>query len=97
MLLFGLCDRFTLKCIALTRGANGSLLWRRREVHEQVPAPVEVVDTVGAGDSFTAALISGLLRDESLEVIHRRASGIASYVCGQRRAAPELPERFVRG
>jgi fructokinase len=58
---------------------------------------VEVVDTVGAGDSFTAALILGLLRDESLEVIHRRASGIASYVCGQRRAAPELPERFVRG
>jgi fructokinase len=97
MLLSALGERFTLECIALTRGANGSLLWRRGEVHEQVPAPVEVVDTVGAGDSFTAALILGLLRDESLEVIHRRASGIASYVCGQRGATPELPYRLSRG
>lgn len=97
MLLRALGDRFGLKGIAFTRGAHGSLLWWRGEFHEEFPAPVEVLDTVGAGDSFTAALILGLLRDESVEVIHRRASGIASYVCSQRGATPELPVRLMRG
>jgi fructokinase len=49
------------KCVVITRGGNGAI-GHTRTLHVEVDAPpVEVVDTVGAGDSFMAALIAGLL------------------------------------
>ena len=59
---------------------------------------VDVVDTVGAGDAFTAALVMGLLRGWSLEKIHRLAAEVAALVCTRPGGAPELPseERNLR-
>ena len=48
--------------VVLTLGARGALAWWRGGSTEVTPPPVEVVDTVGAGDAFTAGLLSGLLR-----------------------------------
>ncbi len=56
----------------------------------------EVIDTVGAGDSFSAALIMGLLHGEDLPKIHQRAARIAAYVCTQRGAVPLPPEDLLR-
>ena len=61
-----LARTFCLRVVALTRGANGSLLYQQ-DKHEarwsNCPSrPVKVADTVGAGDSFSAALVLGLLR-----------------------------------
>jgi pyridoxal/pyridoxine/pyridoxamine kinase len=50
--------------------------------------------TVGAGDSFTAALSLGLLAGWPLEQAQRRASEVAAYVCSQRGATPELPAQL---
>jgi fructokinase len=50
-----------------------------------------IVDTVGAGDAFTAAVIVGLLRDEALEAIHDHAARLAAFVCGHRGATPAIP------
>lgn len=47
--------------VVLTMGARGARAWWRHGCHEVAPPPVEVVDTVGAGDAFTAGLVSGLL------------------------------------
>src|SRR4029077_7057612 len=63
-----LAQMFGLRLVALTRGANGSLLYQKDNDNSEVrwsdctSRPVKVVDTVGAGDSFTAALVLGLLR-----------------------------------
>ncbi len=46
--------------------------------------PVEVVDTVGAGDSFTAALVLGLLHNMELEEINFIVNEVARYVCSRR-------------
>jgi fructokinase len=51
-----------VKAIAVTRGATGATLYRQGKPPMKIPAPkVEVVDTIGAGDTFTAAMMVGLL------------------------------------
>ncbi|MFN9913502.1 MAG: carbohydrate kinase family protein [Pirellulaceae bacterium] len=91
-----LADRYELRCIALTRGHLGSLLWLDGQFDQQVPEAVQAVDTVGAGDAFTAALIAGLLKGQSLSKLHQRASRIAAYVCTQRGATPTIPISLVK-
>jgi fructokinase len=90
-----LAARHRLRCVALTHGARGSWIWLDGQWNEQSPEPIHAVDTVGAGDAFTAALISGLLRGEALPTLHERASRIAAYVCTQRGATPMLPENIT--
>jgi fructokinase len=85
-------ERYSLKVIALTRGANGSLLLQDSgERSDLAGQSVRVVDTVGAGDAFTAALALGVLRGLRLEAIHRWASDVAAFVCTQAGATPRLP------
>jgi fructokinase len=57
---------------------------------------VKVVDTVGAGDSFTAALVLGLLQKMDLDEINEIANEVARYVCSQPGATPQLPLEFVK-
>ena len=95
-----LAQTFGLRIVALTRGANGSLLYQR--VNDEVrwsdcpSRPVKVVDTVGAGDSFTAAMVLGLLRKMDLDEINTIANEVARYVCSQPGATPALPIEFAR-
>ncbi|MBZ5663968.1 MAG: carbohydrate kinase [Acidobacteriia bacterium] len=95
-----LARAFSLRVVALTRGANGSLLYRKDEEEvwwsECLSRPVQVVDTVGAGDSFTAALVLGLLRKMDLDEINMLADEVARYVCSQAGATPPMPAEFAR-
>ena len=95
-----LARTFSLRVVALTRGANGSLLYQKdnNEVRwSDCPSrPVKVVDTVGAGDSFTAAMVLGLLRKMDLDEINTIANEVARYVCSQPGATPSLPVEFAR-
>jgi fructokinase len=91
-----LADGFNLNVVALTRGGNGSLLYRDGDWSDCSPAPVSVVDTVGAGDAFTAALVLGLLHGDALDAMHAFASEVAGYVCTCAGATPLLPERFTQ-
>ncbi|HET9709687.1 MAG TPA: PfkB family carbohydrate kinase [Gemmatimonadales bacterium] len=91
-LLRALCQRFDLRLAALTRGPCGSVLATPDRVCESPAAPTVVVDTVGAGDAFTAALLIGILAGRSLEDVSRRANAVAAYVCSQAGATPPIPE-----
>ena len=83
-----LLTRFGLSLVVMTRGAAGALLVSADEIVDQPGIPSRVVDTVGAGDSFTAALVIGLLRGDSLPAIARTACETASAVCAHRGAVP---------
>jgi len=83
--------RYGLRLVALTRGELGSRLVAADRDSEHPAESVEVIDTVGAGDAFTAALTIGLLRGDPLGQVHRRASRLAGFVCSRGGATPEIP------
>jgi fructokinase len=87
-----LAARFSLRLVVLTRGAHGSLIFHHGRWSEQLPQAVQVVDTVGAGDAFTAALTMGLLNRMDLDEVHAGAAAVARYVCSRAGATPPLPE-----
>lgn len=89
-----LAGRFSLRVVALTRGAQGSLVLADGVWSENPGVPTEVRDTIGAGDAFTAALVLGLLGGEPLDGVHLHASELAAYVCSQAGPTPPLPARF---
>jgi fructokinase len=85
---------FSLKLVALTRGAAGSLLFRAGQWSDCPSVPIKIADTVGAGDAFTAALVMGLLRKMALDEINNLADEVARYVCSCVGATPPLPKNF---
>jgi len=87
-----LAVRFRLQAVALTRGARGSTLLLAGNIPVHHPgARLTIADTVGAGDSYTAALALGLLHGHSAEAILAFAHRVADYVCTQPGATPPLP------
>lgn len=90
-----LAGRFGLEVIALTLGASGSLLYRGGRWAREPARSVAVIDSVGAGDSFTAALVLGLLLDLPTEVLLVHAADVAAFVCTKAGATPELPAELV--
>lgn len=86
-----LAQLFELQLVALTRGAQSSWLYQGGRWSEQLSEPVQVVDTVGAGDAFTAALIMGLLNKLDLDEVHNFAAQVARFVCAHAGATPALP------
>lgn len=86
-----LVDRYHLRLAALTCGPRGALLLRGSE-ESWCPAPqIKVVDTVGAGDAFTASLVMDFIRGLSLAEMNERANAIAAFVCSQPGATAALP------
>jgi fructokinase len=87
---------FDLRLVALTRGPGGSLLYQEGRWSDCESSPVQVIDTVGAGDSFTASLVLGLLRKMDLDEINTVANEIARYVCSQAGGTPPMPPEFAQ-
>ncbi len=94
-LLDTLADQCELETIALTCGPNGAKIWHKGALYGAPGHKCEVVDTVGAGDSFTAAMILGLLNNEEVGRTIHRACEIAAYVCSQPGATPDFPAELL--
>jgi fructokinase len=86
---------FRLRVVACTRGDHGSLLWHDGEWSEHPGIPAQVQDTVGAGDSFTAAMTLGLLLGWELDRVNQGANEVASFVASSAGATPRIPERLA--
>ncbi|MCW5557163.1 MAG: carbohydrate kinase [Verrucomicrobiae bacterium] len=86
-----LAGAFNLDTVLLTLGAQGCRVWHRGVWFAEPGRPAAVKDTIGAGDSFTAAFVLGQLLGWPMQDTLRRATEIAAYVCTQSGATPELP------
>ena len=84
-----LIGSFGLRLVILTKGPEGSEVITADKVIPQGVDDVEIVDTVGAGDAFTAAFTVAYLRGDTLAEAQRLASATASYVCSRKGAMPE--------
>ena len=85
---------FDLELVILTKGSNGSILITEGEISRHQGIATEIVDTIGAGDSFTAAVVTGLLLNKTLDEINEKANRLAAYVCSQSGAMPPVPHHY---
>jgi fructokinase len=81
-----------LQMVAITRGALGSLLITRHEWNEHCGFPVKVVDGIGAGDAFTAALTHYTLRGAGLATLNEAGNRWGGWMASQSGAMPALPD-----
>ena len=91
-----LLGKYNLKMLILTCGVNGSYVFTPGNVSFQPTPKVEVADTVGAGDSFTAAFISAILKGKPVTEAHALAVRTSAFVCTQKGAMPVLPPDLTR-
>lgn len=85
---------FGVETCCVTRGAEGCLLVCGSQVVDQPGVPVQVVDTVGAGDAFTAGLIVAMLREWPLQVQAAFANRVGALVASRAGAMPALRDEF---
>ena len=90
-----LLGKYNLKMLILTCGINGSYVFTPGNVSFLPTPKVEVQDTVGAGDSFTAAFIASILKGLSVPEAHHKAVETSAFVCTQKGAMPVLPKSIV--
>lgn len=90
-----LLAKYNLKMLILTCGVNGSYVFTPGHVSFVETPKVQVADTVGAGDSFTAAFVAATLKGLPVAEAHRLAVDTSAYVCTQQGAMPVLPESLT--
>lgn len=87
-----LLDTFKLSEMFVTCGEQGSFwLDENGRSFREAPVPLKTafVDSVGAGDAYTAIVIRGLLADMPRQTMIADAAKFAAAICGIRGAVPE--------
>jgi fructokinase len=83
------------KLVATTLGAEGSMVTMREGTFRHPGFPVKLVDTVGAGDAFTAGLLHAYLRGASPATMAKIGNLCGSYVASQQGATPALSAELI--
>lgn len=91
-----LLRNYRLRVVAVTKGPKGAVLYGPDGAYPAKGGKIRIADTVGAGDSFTAALVTGLLNGAEMQTISALANRLAAYVCGQPGATPVLPPEMIK-
>ena len=84
------------KYVCVTKGAEGAVLYHAGRYYNQCGFPVKVVDTVGAGDSFLATLLEGILTNRNLKETLKRACAMGALVAGGAGANAKISEAALR-
>ena len=92
-----LLGKYNLKMLILTCGINGSYVFTPGNVSFQPTPKVDVADPVGAGDSFTAAFIAGIIKGLPVTEAHSLAVRTSAYVCTCQGAMNRLPADLTAG
>ena len=89
-------ERCGVAAVCVTRGARGALFVNADDVIESEGVSIEVADTIGAGDAFTAALVVSLLRGDPTARALDRANRLGAWVASQHGATPPLDDEVRR-
>jgi len=92
-------DNNDLELVIVTQGEHGAFCISRDDMISGAPVAAKVVDTVGAGDAFSAVAVLGLSRGWPLSLMLERALEFAAAICEQRGATrndPALYKKFLK-
>lgn len=90
-----LLEDYELKILILTKGTSGSFVFTKKQTSFLPTPKIKVADTVGAGDSFTAAFTAAYMQGERIEDAHQLAVEVSAYVCLQHGAMPKLADAYL--
>ena len=90
-----LLSMYNLDILILTKGTEGSWVLTPKEESFLATPKISIADTVGAGDSFTAAFIASHLHGRCLSASHQLAVEVSAYVCQQHGAMPRLADAHL--
>ncbi len=86
---------FGIQIVCITRSEDGCLVVGPQEVADVRGRDVEVLDAVGAGDAFTAAFISGILRQWPLSAAAALANEVGTLMVTRPGAMPTIAEELA--
>ncbi len=92
--LTDICARFDLQCVILTLGEQGCRILGEDGICRARGKRQQVVNTVGAGDAFTAAYVMHLLAGAPIQICAEQANAVGGFVTTQDGGMPPLPARF---
>ena len=90
-----IAEKAKVTAMCVTKGKHGALLLWEGKLYENGGYPVKVADTVGAGDSFLATLITSLLTGEAPQTAINFACAVGALVAGAPGANPEIPHSKI--
>jgi fructokinase len=91
-----LMNKFKIEMLVVTKGTEGSSLFRGEETDNNKPEQGSVVDTVGAGDAFASILCLGYLNNWELGKINKLANEFAGQICMINGALPKEDAIYTR-
>lgn len=91
-----LANKFNCSTVCITRGNKGSAIYRNNRLTEQDGFKVVVKDTIGSGDSFLAALIHGIIKEQTNEEILKYSNAVGAYVASKEGAIPDLDIEAIK-
>jgi len=86
--VYTLMKRFKIELLCITRGENGSTMYDLNSTHEYLAPKAEVIDTLGAGDAFSAVMCIGYLDNWNIEKINKLSNEFAGEICKIKGAVP---------
>ena len=84
-----IADKYNIELLCVTLGEDGAVLIKENETSEYKSKPERVVDTVGAGDAFSAMLAIGYMLNWNIDRTVELASEFAADICKVKGALPE--------
>jgi fructokinase len=89
-------SKYHSRTICVTRGEHGAIVWHDHDFYDSPGCPVQVGDTVGAGDSFLATFVNGLLKNEPMQQLVDKSCTVGAFVAGKRGANPPYDANIRR-
>jgi len=93
-------ERFELETIVLTKGKHGAICLNGNTIYSQTSFPIQLMDTVGSGDAFLAALLTKIFERKAIPSCLEFACAMGALVASQQGGTPLIKEqditRFIR-
>ncbi|MCP9767256.1 carbohydrate kinase [Lacihabitans sp. LS3-19] len=91
-----LSEIFKIKTICVTLGEEGALLLHENKIYRSAGYEVDVVDTIGSGDSFLASFISNILKNTPVDIALNEACAMGALVATYHGASPKISKQEIQ-